>query len=80
MTTGAVSRLSGLPPKTIRFYEDQGLVSAPRRSPAGYRLYAAADVQRLQLIRRARQLGLALPEVRTLIDQAYADDCSLYAD
>ena len=80
LNIGAVARLTGLSTRTIRFYEKQSLVPPSARSNSGYRLYAAADVQRLQLIRRARQLGLALPEVRTLIGQAYADDCSLFAD
>ena len=80
LTIGRTARLTGLPPKTIRFYEAEGLIGAPGRTDSGYRLYGEAHVERLRLIRRARQLGLGLAEVRVLLDQAYAADCSLFAE
>lgn len=80
LTIGNVSRLTGLPAKTIRFYEDEGLVPRPRRSESGYRLYSEADVLRLQLIRRGKLLGLDLPTIRNLVTKALSNDCALFGD
>ena len=52
MTIGALARATGVPPKTIRYYEQVGVL--PARSAAGYRQYTPRDVQRLLFIRRAR--------------------------
>ena len=78
LTIGNVSRRTGVAPKTIRFYEDEGLIPPPGRTGSGYRLYSEADVQRLQLVRRARLLGLDLKEVRELVDQAFSADCATF--
>lgn len=59
---------SGVSPKTIRYYEDIGLLPAPRRKPNGYREYSEADVDRLQLVVGARHLGLSLDEIREILD------------
>jgi len=80
LTIGAVSRRTGLSSKTIRFYEDEGLVPPPRRSESGYRLYSEADVVRLQLIGRARLLGLDLATVRNLVNKALSADCATFGD
>jgi MerR family Zn(II)-responsive transcriptional regulator of zntA len=80
LTIGAASRQTGLSSKTIRFYEDEGLVPPPRRSESGYRLYSEADVLRLQLIARARLLGLDLPAIRNLVNKALAADCATFGD
>ncbi len=53
----------GLNPKTIRYYEAIGLLPAPRRSPAGYRLYDAVDRERLRFITKAKAIGLTLEEI-----------------
>jgi DNA-binding transcriptional MerR regulator len=74
-TIGEVARRTGVPVKTIRFYESEWVIAAPSRTDSGYRLYSATDVRRLRLARRARLLGLALPEVRTLVDQAFRSEC-----
>jgi DNA-binding transcriptional MerR regulator len=79
LTIGEAARRSGVPAKTIRFYESEGLLPPPARTEAGYRLYRQNDVRRLRLIRRARVLGLALPEVRELVERAFASDCRTYA-
>ncbi|MHB8576848.1 MAG: MerR family transcriptional regulator [Dehalococcoidia bacterium] len=76
VTIEALSRQTAVPARTIRFYEAVGVLPQPRRSAAGYRLYAANDVRRLRLARRARLLGLSLPEVRQLVEQAFASDCA----
>jgi DNA-binding transcriptional MerR regulator len=80
LTIGAVAKQTGLSSKTIRFYEDEGLVPAPRRSESGYRLYSEADVMRLQMVSRARLLGLNLPAIRNLVNKALSADCATFSD
>src|SRR3546814_614293 len=71
MTIGDVSERSGLPAKTIRYYEDIGLVR-PMRSENGYRDFASHDLHKLAFLGRARSLGFSIEECRTLL--------SLYED
>jgi MerR family mercuric resistance operon transcriptional regulator len=66
-TIGALSKATACQAETIRFYERIGLLPAPKRSPGGYRLYDSPHVTRLTLIRRARELGFSLEEVRTML-------------
>ena len=79
LTIGRVARDTGLPIRTIRFYESEGVLPAPSRTSSGYRVYSPIDVRRLHLIRNARALGLGLPEIRTLVEQAFASDCRSFA-
>ncbi|GII61937.1 MerR family transcriptional regulator [Sphaerisporangium krabiense] len=65
-TIGQLSRLSGLPVKTIRFYSDAGVLPERDRTPAGYRLYGEADVARLELVRTLREIGVGLATIRSL--------------
>ena len=65
-TIGKVARSSGVPAKTIRFYESRGVLRAPRRTVAGYRLYSEDDVEQLRFVRRARGLGLSLEQLKAL--------------
>jgi MerR family copper efflux transcriptional regulator len=78
LTIGAVAREASVSVPTVRFYESQGLLSAAPRSEGNYRLYTAADVRRLKLIRRARALGLALPAVRELVRAAFEEPCRAF--
>jgi DNA-binding transcriptional MerR regulator len=80
LTIGAAARRAGVSVRAIRFYEAEGLLPPARRTAAGYRLYTRNDVRRLRLIRRARLLGVPLPEVRELVDRAFASACATYAD
>lgn len=64
---------SGLPVKTIRYYEEIGLVR-PERAANGYRAFSAADVHRLTFLARARGLGFSIEECRALL--ALYDDRS----
>jgi DNA-binding transcriptional MerR regulator len=80
LTIGDVSRRTGLPAKTIRFYEDEALVPRPRRAENGYRSYTESDVLRLQLIRRGKLLGLDLPSIRNLVNKALSADCATFGD
>ena len=71
MNVGEAARASGLPAKTIRYYEEIGLLS-PERADNGYRDYSANDVHRLRFLQRARGLGFSVEECRQLL--------SLYGD
>lgn len=75
MTIGAVARLTLISEKTIRFYEQSGILLPPERTEGGYRLYAPGDVRRLRLIRRASRLGVALREIKDLVRVAFTDSC-----
>ena len=66
--------------KTVRFYEEVGILPPPQRTESGYRTFSQTDLRRLRLARRARLLGLALPEVKSLVEQAFASDCASFAD
>jgi MerR family Zn(II)-responsive transcriptional regulator of zntA len=56
-----------LNPKTIRYYEEIGLLPAPRRTAAGYRQYGAADRERLRFIAKAKAIGFTLREIREIL-------------
>jgi Cu(I)-responsive transcriptional regulator len=71
MNIAEAGRASGLPPKTIRYYEDIGLLK-PERRPNGYRDYGSAEVHALRFLQRARSLGFSVEDCRTLL--------SLYRD
>ena len=80
LTIGKVSRLTGIPAKTIRFYEDEALIPRPRRSESGYRLFSPRDVTRLQFIRGGRLLGIDLPQIKALLDKALSDSCAAFGE
>lgn len=71
MNIGQVAERSGLPPKTIRYYEDIGLIR-PARSENGYRAFQDTDLHKLAFLGRARALGFSIEDCRTLM--------SLYED
>jgi MerR family transcriptional regulator, mercuric resistance operon regulatory protein len=64
---GDLSRRTGCNIETIRYYERVGLLPHPPRSASRYRLYDTDSVRRLTFVRRARELGFSLGEVRTLL-------------
>ena len=64
---GKVARHSGVKVETIRYYERIGLLSPPPRTGGGHRLYGRAEVKRLNFVRRARELGFTLGQVRDLL-------------
>ena len=70
MKIGEVSRLTGLSIKTIRYYEDRGMLEPAARTEGGYRLYSQEEVARLRFIKRAKLLGLKLEEIKELVGQA----------
>ncbi|AQP45914.1 MerR family transcriptional regulator [Tessaracoccus flavus] len=69
---GAVAEQTGLSVRTLRHYEDVGLVRPSARSAGGFRLYTADDVARLLLIRRMKPLGFTLEEMGRLLATANA--------
>jgi MerR family transcriptional regulator, copper efflux regulator len=68
MRIGEAAGRSGVPAKTIRFWEDQRLLPAPARTPAGYRDYDPAILERLAFIRQAQAAGLTLEHIRQVLD------------
>src|SRR4051812_7631599 len=72
-TVGAVATLTGVSVRTLHHYDDIGLVVPSVRTPAGYRGYTDADVERLRLVLTYRAVGLPLEEIRALLDDADAD-------
>ncbi|MEE4283040.1 MAG: Cu(I)-responsive transcriptional regulator [Pseudomonadales bacterium] len=66
MNIGQASDATGLPAKTIRYYEDIKLVK-PRRATNGYRDYQDADIHRLAFVQRSRSLGFTIEECRLLL-------------
>lgn len=64
---GWLSERTGVNIETIRYYERIGLLTAPPRSPGGYRRYGMADVRRLNFVRRLRELGFPLEDIRVLL-------------
>lgn len=68
MNIGAVAERSGVAAKTIRYYEDIGLIHPAERRANGYRAYSELDARELKFIQRARSLGFSVEEVRELLD------------
>ena len=66
MNISDVSKRTGLPPKTIRYYEDIGLIR-PARDTNGYRVFQDADTHKLAFLGRARTLGFSIEDCRTLM-------------
>lgn len=67
MNIGEAAAASGISAKMIRYYEQSGLIPAVERAASGYRSYTPADVQRLQFIRRARELGFSAARINELL-------------
>ena len=68
LTIGQLAKATGVPAKTIRYYEQVGVLPTASRTAAGYRQYDQFGVQRVRFIRRARLLGLPLRELKTVIN------------
>jgi len=67
MTIGEAAGRSGVPPKTIRFYEEAGIIKPPLRRANRYRAYSTSDVETLRFIHRARALGFSLKDIASLL-------------
>ena len=67
MNIGAAAKVCGVSAKMIRHYESVGLLPPASRTDAGYRLYGEKDIRTLQFIRRSRDLGFSIEEIRSLV-------------
>ena len=68
LTIGRLAKAAGVGVETVRFYERQGLLAEPTRRSSGYRHYGESAVARLQFIRRAKDLGFTLNEIKSLLE------------
>ncbi|MGH6926602.1 MAG: MerR family transcriptional regulator [Propylenella sp.] len=74
LSIGDLSKLTGVNIETVRYYERVGLLPRPPRTGGGHRVYDATQVKRLNFVRRSRELGFTLEEVRNLlrlVDRGY---------
>ena len=78
MNIGEIAQKSGLPAKTIRYYEDIGLVT-PARSDNGYRQFSSNDLHKLTFLFRSRTLGFSIEDCRTLM-ALYEDETRASSD
>ena len=76
ISIGRLAKQSGVNIETIRYYERIGILPEPTRSEGGYRLYRPDDAERLRFVRRARDLGLSLDDVRRLLSLADQESSS----
>jgi len=67
VTIGGLSKQTGCHIETIRYYERIGILSKPPRTEGGHRLYEREQIKRLVFVRRSRELGFSLDEIRTLL-------------
>lgn len=74
MKIGDLASATGMSAKTIRFYEQEGLLPEPPRTESGYRNYSGEDVERLQFVRQAKLLGLSLQEIRGTLVLSDSDE------
>jgi len=72
---GAIAKQADVPIKTIRYYEEVGLLPRPQRTTSRYRLYPPDTVDRLAFIRKAQALGLRLDDIREILDLADRGRC-----
>lgn len=74
LTIGKVAKRAEVSVDTIRYYEREGLLSPTQKSDAGYRLYTEDALRRLNFIKHAQHCGLALSEIRALLELKGRDD------
>lgn len=67
LTIGKVAKSAGIGIETVRFYEREGLIEAPARTEGNYRIYPQCDILRLRFIKRAKNLGFTLKEIKELL-------------
>lgn len=68
MRIGQLAETAGTTAKTLRFYEEQGLIPPPERTAAGYRCYTPDTAARVDFIHRGRAAGLTLAQIRQILD------------
>lgn len=67
LTIGKLARRLELNPRTIRFYEQAGVLPEPERTESGYRLYGPEDEERLRFVKSAQRVGLTLGEIKEVL-------------
>lgn len=67
LTIGRLATEAGINLETVRYYEREGLMPKPPRTPSGYRLFPPDAAQRLRFIKRAQEIGFSLKEIRELL-------------
>jgi Hg(II)-responsive transcriptional regulator len=67
LTIGKLAERGGVNLETIRYYEREGLMPAPPRTPSGHRAYSSIAVRRLRFIKRTQELGFSLAEIKELL-------------
>jgi DNA-binding transcriptional MerR regulator len=67
LTRGQIAQRAGINLETVRIYEREGLLPPPSRTASGYRQFAEATVDRLEFVKRAKDLGFSLAEIRELL-------------
>lgn len=68
MKIGELARRADTEVETVRYYEREGLLEAPARTPSGYRAYGSGDLERLNFIRHCRSLDMPLAQIKRLLD------------
>jgi MerR family mercuric resistance operon transcriptional regulator len=77
LTRGQLPQRARINLETVRFYEQEGLLAPPSRTPSGYRKFEEAAVDRLAFVKRAKALGFSRREIRELlaIQDGHAEAC-----
>ena len=70
MYIGEISKKADIPIKTIRYYEELGLLRQPKRSLSQYRIYNEKDLEKLFFIKKSKNLGLTLAEIKKIIKRS----------
>ncbi|MEP0814564.1 MAG: MerR family DNA-binding protein [bacterium] len=76
LTIGRLAALAGVGVETIRFYERSGLIERPPRRESGYRRYPPESIARVVFVRRAKELGFTLREIRELFSLRVSPECT----
>ncbi|WP_233220824.1 helix-turn-helix domain-containing protein [Chlorogloea sp. CCALA 695] len=77
MRIGELSQIAGVTPRTIRYYENLGLLSPNEREGKGFRYYSQTELAKLQKIDCLKSLGLTLEEITTFIDLYFQDSTDI---
>ena len=80
LTIGELAKEVHLNPKMIRYCEELELLPKPGRSESGYRLYSKDNIERLQLVKRAKLIGLSLTETKEIVEYAIDGRCNILED
>lgn len=73
---GEVAKITGLSTKTIRFYEEKGVIGSALREDNGYRFYSEKNLEEIRLIKYAKDMGLPLAEIKKLAVGCAGGDCN----